>query len=328
MTALHMVASMTVRSSHWWLIILAVAGCGTPAQAQDLSAVVQQFFPSSLRDGVDFVEHQCHAVWRTDGQGPALLIAGYASGTLGEVRVIARSANEWSVVSAPTGDEFAGESCNIDLVDVDGDGSMEAHVQFAVRSVTTDWIYRWTGTQIVSMTPTTPQSALGGNRTTNLMKASLFDLDGDGALEIVSTSSPPQDPDEPVVADEIYALGGGTEYGLDRRIVGLWYFERTQGTPSAESRLVRVPTGASGPFSMRVLNGAGLASTTRVENAAESGRIWLNGQELVSPQHFGHNVPLIERTITLQADNELRVRLGGAPGGRIVIVIDAANWTP
>ncbi len=93
---------------------------------------------------------------------------------------------------------------------------------------------------------------------------------------------------------------------------------------------VTLPANAVGPFTLTVFNGAGGAEPgARVENAVDSGRLWLNGVELVSPNHFGNNVAVIQRTVTLpQAENELKVRLGGAPGGRIVVTIDPTSWTP
>lgn len=46
------------------------------------------------------------------------------------------------------------------------------------------------------------------------------------------------------------------------------------------------------------------------------------------PSDFGNQVAVIERTVSVLAENELQVRLAGAPGGRITIVIDAASWMP
>jgi hypothetical protein len=48
----------------------------------------------------------------------------------------------------------------------------------------------------------------------------------------------------------------------------------------------------------------------------------------VVARNFGQRVALIEKTVTLQQENTIKVRLAGAPGGRITIVIDSANWTP
>ena len=105
-------------------------------------------------------------------------------------------------------------------------------------------------------------------------------------------------------------------------------FERASAAPQKDIETILLPVGAVGPFTLRIVNGAGTTgSGQRVENAVEIGRVWWNGQEIVSPNHFGNQIAVIERTVTVQTENELKVRLAGSPGGRSVTLIDAASWT-
>lgn len=222
---------------------------------------------------------------------------------------------------------YSGESCQLALVDVNNDGRKEAHISFLTRQSTTDWVYAWDGQQLSNLTPMTVVGRLNGAAETDLRNASFLDLDGDGVLEVYSFSQPPIDGSAPAASD-VFRLSGG-RFVIDRSVITLLDFERTSGAPKTDVATVLLPIGAQGPYTLRVINGAGSAGAgARVEDAVQSGRVWLNGQEIVRPNDFGNQVAVIERTVSLQADNELKVRLAGAPGGRITIVIDAASWMP
>jgi hypothetical protein len=132
--------------------------------------------------------------------------------------------------------------------------------------------------------------------------------------------------DVPRVAGQVFSLSGG-RYVFDKSVVEVRRFERSTQTPETESVSVPLPTGAQGPYTLRVFNGAGVVGN-RVENAVDSGRIWINGQEVVAPNDFGNQVAPIDRVVTLQSENTLKVRLGGNPGGKISVVIDATSWAP
>ncbi|MGH8245678.1 MAG: hypothetical protein ACREUU_04525 [Gammaproteobacteria bacterium] len=297
-------------------------------QATDLAAIVDSFYPQSLTDlavktGVAPVREQCFDVLEFDAAGHArVIIAAYTNLTLGTVRVLTANGSGFQLVAEPTGEDHAGWTCEVHRVDVDLDGRYEAHVKFVANNGSLDWIYAWNGQQLVNLTPTTA-SPLGGALDTNLINASFVDTDGDRILEIYSPSV--RKGDEPPSPAEIYRLTNG-HYVLDRPVAGAYEFIRSNDTPTIEVVDVAAPKGGQGPFRLRVFNGTGTG--TRVENAVESGRVWFNGQELVRPNDFGNQVVVIERTVNLQTENELKVRLAGTPGGHITIVIDAASWTP
>lgn len=71
-----------------------------------------------------------------------------------------------------------------------------------------------------------------------------------------------------------------------------------------------------GPFTLVVTNGPG--GTFK----AGSGAITVNGTEIVHPSDFGRPVTRIERTLaSLQDNNNIGVRLGGQPGGTILVTV-------
>jgi hypothetical protein len=160
-----------------------------------------------------------------------------------------------------------------------------------------------------------------------LFNSSVVDLNGDGVKELYSFTPRSLGPADPVPSDRLFKLSGGT-YVVDRPVISLWSLERTNSAPTTLTSPIGLPEDARAPFTLRVINGAGPSAGTRVESSVESGRIWLNGQEIVRPSDFGAQVALIEKTVALQPSNELSVRLAGTPGGRITIVIEAANWVP
>jgi hypothetical protein len=250
-----------------------------------------------------------------------VIVAAYTNLSSAAVRVLAADVSGFRLVAEPVGEDHAGWTCEVRRVDVDLDGKYEAHVKFWANNGSTDWIYAWDGQQLSNLTPGR-SGPLGGFFETNLINASVEDIDGDGILEVFTFSQTKANgqPAPP----EIYRLSDG-RFVLDRPVVGVYRFERSTGAPETDDVTVFTPIGAQGPFTLRIFNGT--VTGRRAQNVVESGRVWLNGQELLSPRDFGMPAPMIERTVNLQAENELRVQLAGAPGGHITIVIDAASWT-
>jgi hypothetical protein len=302
------------------------------AQVTDVAALAAQFYPQTLvdqtqQDGRTLVREQCFEVLEADSTGPKTVIAGFTDRFDGEVLVLGRGVAGFEVVGQASGMDHFGQTCAAALVDVNGDGVKEAHFSFTTRNSTTDWIYGWDGQQLFNLTPVSAPNVPSGILETRLINASFVDLNGDGLLEVYSFSQPPVDGSAPA-ASEVFHLSSG-RYVLERAVVTVLEFARASGSPSTDEMTVLLPTGAQGPFTLKILNGGGSASGSgRVENAVESGRVWWNGQQIAAPNDFGNQVAVIQRTVTLQAENEIKVRLAGAPGGRITIVIDATNWVP
>lgn len=324
-----MTPTFRIRAVCYALAVAGLVSAAAPAtgQAPNLTAVVGTFYPEELVElassaGRPLVREQCFAVLESDRAGNArVIVAAYTNLISGAVRVLAAGDSGFSVVAEPGGEDHAGWHCEVRRIDVDLDGRYEAHVKFTANQGSEDWIYRWDGQQLFNLTPV--NAGLGGILETNLINASVFDIDADGVLEVFTFSQTRGD--DPPLPAELYRLANG-RFVLDRPVVGAYRFERSKGTPETYVITVFTPRGAQGPFTLRVFNGT--HTTKRPVNVVESGRVWLNGQELVSPNDFGKRDPAIERVVNLQADNELKVELAGAPGGQITIVIDAASWAP
>jgi hypothetical protein len=312
--------------------MFAIMGAAIPgralAQGPNLDTVVAGFYPALLENlatdtGSELVRKQCYAVLQTNSAGaPTVVLAAYTNLTSAAVRVLVPDGAGFRVAAEPASDDLAGESCAVHAVDVNNDGVPEAHLELYSNNASIDWVYSWDGQTLTNLTPVATDP-ISGAADSALINAVLIDTNGDGVLEAFSSDLGGNDPPS---AGRIYELSGG-RFVFTRSVVDVFQFERSNETPETESVTVTLPAGAQGPFTLRVFNGAGVVGK-RVDNAVDSGRIWLNDQEIVSPNAFGSQVAVIERVVTLQSENTLKVRLAGTPGGRISVVIDAASWAP
>jgi hypothetical protein len=311
------------------LVVAASLTDGVGGFQTNVETIVSEFHPQALdvlsvESRGEIKREQCFAVIDQDSSGPLTILAAYTNLTTARVRLLSRNGSSFAVVAEPLEERFAGWTCEVHPVRLDSEVRKGAHVKLYGNRGSSDWVFAWDGSTLTNITPLATGPL--GFIESQLLNAEVVDVNGDGVSEIYSFSQPPDSgASEPAY---IYRIVDGN-YALDRPVIGLYEFQRKSGNPNTDTIAVDLPTGAGGPFLLRVYNGAGGdQGGARVENAVESGRVWFNGQEIVSPQHFGNDVALIERNVTLQAENELKVRLGGAPGGRVVVVIDAASWTP
>jgi hypothetical protein len=193
-----------------WFTALAVAAAAVPgrpvasAQTGGPAAVVDRFFPQALVDGGSeagsFLQDQCFAVLDSEPSGaPRTIVAAYTDGTNGIVRVLRTGRTGFAVVAEPTGFALHGFACSMSLLDVDNDGTKEAHLSFMAQSGSSDWVFRWNGQELENLTPVTPHE-YDGRLTTDLLRARFVDLDNDGVLEIsVVATHAPEAPHRPQV---------------------------------------------------------------------------------------------------------------------------------
>ena len=71
-----------------------------------------------------------------------------------------------------------------------------------------------------------------------------------------------------------------------------------------------------GTYLMRIVNGADDG-----ENRVRSGKIAINGNDVVLPCDFGRDVDTITVPVDLFAENLLEVELRGRPGGSLFLVL-------
>jgi len=298
-------------------------GTITHAQAPNTAVIVEQFYPQTLTDlavdsGEPDTREQCFSVWDTDGHGaPRTIIAAYTNRTTAAIRVLRAEGDGFIVAAEPQGLALFGFMCDVSLIDLDADGRNEVRVDFSARADTVSWLFTWDGQQLVNLAPTSLTPATG-RQASNLVRASLVDVNNDGVKEI-HVASEPSPGGTPSDADLIYRLQDG-RFVEDMRVVGLWAFTRTTGTPETSLQTVVLPQGATGPYLLRVLNGL-----PDGQLRATSAEISLNAVEVVTPSDFAGEPALIDRAVTLAGENQLTVRFAGKPSSTITVLITSAG---
>ena len=100
-------------------------------------------------------------------------------------------------------------------------------------------------------------------------------------------------------------------------------YTRTAGPPNQSTDTFTLPTGATAPYTLHVVNG-----NANGTNRTSSARVKLNGVEILGPSDFGQNVSVLDRTVVLQANNTVEIRLTSAPGSVITVsVLDTNTGT-
>ncbi len=113
-----------------------------------------------------------------------------------------------------------------------------------------------------------------------------------------------------------------------RVLFGEEQFERTGGSPDISERSFTIPSYVSAPYTLRIINGDPEGSRGKaIEGAVSSGRILIDGIEVVSPKEFSKTVATIEKLLSLEPDahdgpHRLEVRLASAPVSFIRLTIE------
>jgi hypothetical protein len=257
----------------------------------------------------------------SDASGaPRTIFAAYTDHFAAVIRVLRAGTAGFEVAAEPAQFDLYGSECEVTIRDLNADGQPDVHLTFLGSGNSVDWLFSWDGQDLRNLAPT--RATERGTLLSELRNAELLDLNGDGIPEVSSSINVPEGGSP--TPTRLYRWSAG-QYESDQQVVGPWVFTRAAGSPATDRILVLLPPTAQGPFTMHVVNGTAMVGT-RVENAVESARIWMNGQEIFRPNDFGNNVATIERTVVLQSMNELQVRLAGAPSGRITVLIKASAW--
>lgn len=96
-------------------------------------------------------------------------------------------------------------------------------------------------------------------------------------------------------------------------------FIRSAGAPASMVRTFTVPPGLEGPFTLVIDSGEPDPLRPGAMMNVGKGFVMLNGVRIVAPGDFGQTH--IERTVTLQSQNVLEVRLIGGAGGHLTLSI-------
>lgn len=248
------------------------------AQAQDVQAIVDQFYPTAaLVPDDQAARRSCFAVLQVDAEGEAVtIVAGYTDLWMAAVRILTRTgAVGYEVASeTPPNATLMGTACGITLVDVNSDGQPEIYLELSSHKGSNAWIYRWANSKLSNLTPT----YVAGPAMLSQLGSStrLVDLNHDGLLEIVVSGGREgagsglrrKDP------DKIYVLGSGG-YVPDSVVLRLMKFWPGDGL--ARYRSFRLVAGSTGPYVLRIVNGDRLG-----QRRATGGVILINGTPVSS----------------------------------------------
>lgn len=127
-----------------------------------------------------------------------------------------------------------------------------------------------------------------------------------------------------VIADRVTLNGGkiiGAVWpvlsGTAITLFGPRRFDRTTGLPNQYVEQFSLPPGTTSPYVLHIQNGSPDGS-----NRVSSATIKLNGVDVLLTQNdLNQNVPSLDRTVTLNAQNQLNVSLASDPGSYLIIYI-------
>lgn len=91
-------------------------------------------------------------------------------------------------------------------------------------------------------------------------------------------------------------------------------YDHALAGPTRVADTVAVPDNFTGPFKLRIQNGT-------ADESVNAGRVYLNGVQLAAPADFHPQVTALERSVPLQASNELVVLVRGRAGTRLSVSI-------
>jgi hypothetical protein len=301
------------------LWMLAIPHDAVALTTQEAEQVVEEFFPQELIDEsqADFQQGgpapfraRAFALADLDGTGMAnYILAAYTNGVSAAIRVLRLQGSTATLAFEPNRLLLIGIYPAVELVDVENDGRPEVAVHFSGgRGTLTDWVFKWTGTELRLIGPSTVDER--GNVFTRLFESSFFDVDGDGILEIVQ--SPPGSPTE---ITEVYKFDG-QKFNLITSQVYFETFYRQTATPVTETRTFQVQNPGSG-FVLTIING-----NREGDNRVSSGTIKLNGVVVMTPNDLNQQVRTVVRQVTVLANNVLEVELAGKPTGQVLVTVE------
>lgn len=108
----------------------------------------------------------------------------------------------------------------------------------------------------------------------------------------------------------------GPTLAAEQVISGPTTYTRTSGPPNQFQETIALPPTLTAPFRLHIQNGNPDGS-----NRISSATITLNGTQIAGPSDFSQQVAAFDRTVTLQANNTLQVRLTSLPGSFLVLTL-------
>jgi len=287
--------------------LLAMTMCGVrAAQAVEedaaISEAVRADVPAILRPGSSTrhaITYSCFARYGRDQ-----LIAAYSNGDDGVVRAYAvtrSGALNLLAESAPRG--MGGGDCEVNLLDIDGDGRPEVIVSFgSVRGNSMDWVFQWTGNALVNSGPTVMMA--GGIGATDLTNTTFIDILGDGTKQAISIGESPPPPDgSPPLPDKLFRYVNGAFVEEPFPVV-----EGGTAYPPSMTTYVVIPKEVTGPFALFIRSGGREKRWQEIE-------VLLNGKRIIPQAKKGDSDSLKRFVFDMANNSALEFRTTGTSGG-------------
>lgn len=294
-------------------VLLAFIACiASGAQPSD-DEVVANAFPPSLTVGKGV-----HGKWWTfaptdlNHTGQAVLAALYTNGSRAALEVVSRSGN---VLATSQVNAMKGTRGEIELVDLDHDGTPEilAHLYGGHGANRPDtWVFSWRNGALALVSP---MQVVRGNEITLLGQTAAVDLSGDGTRQLVAFPGVVFDADGNDISGDtvVYSYSNGALQKATGSYVYADDFRRSTAKPEGSSDTF---TSAPGVSTLHVIQS---------DTPVTSGRITLNGTEVVTSDAFKAKAHAFTAPVTLAAHNTLTVQLEGQPGASVLVMIETPH---
>jgi hypothetical protein len=292
---------------------------GAAAQARAVDSVVEAFYPTERLKPVSAAERQSCAAPLSQAQSgePAFILAGYTDRASGAIRLLRRApAGAYEVAfDHPDGWNLTGSRCTVRLRDLDLDGRPEVFVSFLGVRASTAWVFRWDGTALTNLTPTT---STAGRLSTLLLDPLVYDLDHTGALEVVAARDieRPNPTSRGRHAAFVYRLG---DAGLG--VVGsLLAIAAFRGDVDARSNLrsFRLLEDSTSPFTLRIVNG-----DRNGQHRAAGVTVRMNEVVVAEPADVAGATALASVALPpLTVQNHFTATIDGPPDATVIVVVE------
>lgn len=292
------------------LVFTSTTNAASPAD------IVARFFPAALKvdDGQAVSPSKLKSAYTLadlDHNGHQLVVAVYGNGENGAVAVLSPE-GEGSVLASVLPRNMPGRLPGVELVDLDRDGRPEIVATFQLlRGGTHAWIYKWMGARLALMGPVVDDAS-------EVFDPLFVDVDGDGALEVISHCSGRTTDDDGNVhissTDTLLKLSGDV-LGPIGTLTYVGGFSRGKATPSVVAETFDGSTTAT--QHLVLING-----TPDGKRRASSAIVTLNGQRIFSENDFKQPVSRLETPVSvLPGENKISVEVRGTQDASITLLI-------
>lgn len=208
----------------------------------------------------------------------------------------------------------------VSLVDLDHAAVPEILVSLGGREQSDDWVFKWSGAGLVSISPS--EASFGGGPCALLRDAAFVDLDGDGILEVISApgySTAPGSIEKPRIYD-MYKLVDGA-YARSGSFEHFSLHGPLEPHHAPDRFLIRtfLATSPGSPYVMTLASGDG-----RDEPPVEKTEVRLNGELVPGVEKIGHKVRHLSIPVTVKGTNAIEVTVRGVEGSKLYVGIGPA----